>query len=77
MGGDSIMNQNSTPFNVAAYDKQIKRTLPFYDEMVRQIIDIVKVLKIQSPRWLDVGCGTRKSSKGSTGQFRYTENGMY
>lgn len=69
MGGDSIMNQNSTPFNVAAYDKQIKRTLPFYDEMVRQIIDIVKVLKIQSPRWLDVGCGTGKVARAVLDNF--------
>lgn len=26
------MKQNSTPFDVAEYDKQIKRTLPFYEK---------------------------------------------
>lgn len=54
------MKQNSTPFDVVEYDRQIKRTLPFYEEMFQQIVDIVRILNLQSPRWLDVGCGTGK-----------------
>ena len=50
------MKQNSTPFDVAEYDRQIKKTLPFYEEMFQQIVDIVKILNLQSLRWLDVGC---------------------
>lgn len=61
--GDNAMKQNSTPFDVAEYDKQIKRTLPFYEEMIQQIVDIVKVFDLQSFRWLDVGCGTGKMAK--------------
>lgn len=57
------MKQNSTPFDVAEYDKQIKRTLPFYEEMFQQVVDIVRVLDLQSPRWLDVGCGTGKMAR--------------
>jgi len=52
-----------TPFSVTEYDKQIKRTLPFYEEMVQQIVDIVKVLDMPSLRWLDVGCGTGKVAR--------------
>lgn len=37
--GDNAMKRNSTPFNMAEYDKQIKRTLPFYEEMFRQVVD--------------------------------------
>lgn len=35
------MKQNSTPFDMAEYDKQIKRTLPFYGEMFRQVVENV------------------------------------
>lgn len=53
-----LTKQNSTPFDVAEYDKQIKRTLPFYEEIMQQIVDIVRLLDLQSLQWLDVGCGT-------------------
>ncbi len=51
------MRQNSTPFDVVEYDKQIKRTLPFYEEMVQQIIDVARLLDLRSLQWLDVGQG--------------------
>ena len=67
--GDNAMKQNSTPFNVAEYDKQIKRTVPFYEEMVQQIVDIVKMFNLQSLRWLDVGCGTGKMARTALDNF--------
>ncbi len=42
------MKQNSIPFTVEEYDKKIKKTLPFYEEMVQQIVEIVRLLKMQS-----------------------------
>ena len=51
---------NSTPFDVTEYDRQIKITLPFYEEMMQQIVDIVRLLDLQALQWLDVGCGTGK-----------------
>lgn len=54
------MKENFAPFDVAEYDRQIKRTLPFYEEMFQQVVDIVRILNLQSLRWLDVGCGTGK-----------------
>ncbi len=63
------MKQNSTPFDVAEYDKQIKRTLPFYEEMIQQIVDIVRLLDLQSLRWLDVGCGTGKMARTALDNF--------
>lgn len=57
------MKENSTPFDVAEYDRQIKRTLPFYEEMFQQVVDIVRILNLQSLRWLDVGCGTGKMAR--------------
>ncbi|MDE6853009.1 MAG: class I SAM-dependent methyltransferase [Lachnospiraceae bacterium] len=63
------MKQNSTPFDVTEYDRQIKRTLPFYEEMFQQVIDIVRTLNLQSLRWLDVGCGTGKMAGTALDNF--------
>lgn len=63
------MKQNSTPFDVAEYDRKIKRTLPFYEEMIQQIVDIIKVFNLQSFRWLDVGCGTGKMARAVLDNF--------
>ena len=67
--GDNAMKQNSTPFDVAEYDKQIKRTLPFYEEMIQQLVNFVRVLDLQSLKWLDVGCGTGKMAKTALDNF--------
>ena len=63
------MKQNSTPFDVAEYDNQIKKTVPFYEEMVQQIVDIVKLLNLQLLRWMDVGCGTGKMARTALDNF--------
>ncbi len=63
------MKQNSTPFAVIEYDKQIKRTLPFYEEMIQQIVDIVRLLGLQPIKWLDVGCGTGKMARTALDNF--------
>ena len=63
------MKENSTPFDVAEYDRQIKRTLPFYEEMFQQAVDIVRILNLQSLRWLDVGCGTGKMARTALDNF--------
>lgn len=63
------MKQNSTPFDAVEYDRQIKRTLPFYEEMFQQVVDIVRILNLQSIRWLDVGCGTGKMARTALDNF--------
>ena len=65
----TLMKQNSTPFSVAEYDRQIRKTLPFYEEMYRQVVDVAKVLGLQSPWWLDIGCGTGKMAQTALGEF--------
>lgn len=63
------MKENSTPFDVAEYDRQIKRTLPFYEEIFQQVVDIVRILNLQLLRWLDVGCGTGKMARTALDNF--------
>ncbi|HBI61663.1 MAG TPA: hypothetical protein DDY31_10715 [Lachnospiraceae bacterium] len=63
------MKENSTPFDVTEYDKQVKRTLPFYEEMFQQVVDIVRILNLQSLRWLDVGCGTGRMARTALDNF--------
>ena len=54
------MNDNKSAFSASAYDRKIKQTLPYYDVFYEQVIDLVKILKHNAVRWLDIGCGTGK-----------------
>ena len=54
------MENNIVAFNLTEYDDKIKRTLPYYEEFYRQVIDLIKSYNSQSLSWLDIGCGTGK-----------------
>lgn len=54
------MNDNQSAFSSITYDRNIKQTLPYYDEFYEQVIELVKLLKYNAVRWLDIGCGTGK-----------------
>ncbi|MGN1111848.1 MAG: class I SAM-dependent methyltransferase [Acutalibacteraceae bacterium] len=56
-------SDNSSAFNSAEYDSEIRRTLPYYDEFYKTVIDIVRTYKSGSLKWLDVGCGTGKMAQ--------------
>lgn len=49
---------NKTPHNAADYDQKIRRTIPFYDVIHQETIDLVKSVKADVACWLDTGCGT-------------------
>ncbi len=50
---------NTTPFKVSAYDENVRRVIPFYDELSQQVISVINAYfgekKIDL---LDTGCGT-------------------
>jgi len=54
------MSDNKSAFSSSAYDRKIKQSLPYYDEFYKQVVDLVKILKHNAVRWLDIGCGTGK-----------------
>lgn len=59
----ALSGQGSTPFCAMDYDAQIRKTLPFYEEMYQQILSIVKASEKTSIHWLDLGCGTGKMAR--------------
>lgn len=54
------MNDNKSAFSSTEYDRKIKQTLPYYDELYEQVIELVKLFNYNTVRWLDIGCGTGK-----------------
>lgn len=57
------MNDNISAFNSKKYDEEIKRTLPYYDEFYKQIIDVISNYNTNRLTWLDIGCGTGKMAE--------------
>jgi tRNA (cmo5U34)-methyltransferase len=65
-------NDNTTPYNAADYDKSVLKTIPFYEHLHDQAIDLVKTV-IPSPRlWLDTGCGTGHLAERALVEFSQT-----
>lgn len=58
--GGVELSDNLSAFNAAEYDEQIKRTLPYYEELYTQVVNVVNVCFHRPVRWLDIGCGTGK-----------------
>ena len=59
------MNDNVSAFCAAKYDEEIRKTLPYYKDFYKQVVDIVKI-QFNSPlAWLDIGCGTGKMAEAA------------
>jgi tRNA (cmo5U34)-methyltransferase len=52
------MPDNLTSHDAGQYDTGIRKTIPFYDEIYNQTIDLVKTFNPEVLNWLDTGCGT-------------------
>jgi tRNA (cmo5U34)-methyltransferase len=51
-------SDNKTPYKASEYDKNVKKTIPFYERFHDETIDLVKTVKPEAKCWLDTGCGT-------------------
>jgi tRNA (cmo5U34)-methyltransferase len=49
---------NTTAHNADQYDRQIRMTIPHYDDIHEEILNFVKVQYPNPKTWLDTGCGT-------------------
>lgn len=52
------MRDNASAYNSNIYDGHIGAVLPYYREYHSQVIDLVRMMGLQNPDWLDTGCGT-------------------
>lgn len=59
---------NASAFSASDYDNEIRRTVPFYDELYRQIAETAKAFGNKPLSWLDIGCGTGKTAEAVLGK---------
>ncbi len=52
------MTDNRSAYNSGVYDEHIVSVLPYYREFHKEVIDLVRTMGVNSPEWLDTGCGT-------------------
>lgn len=50
----------SLAFNANVYDEKIRQTIPYYDTMYTQILDLVQAVVPCPKTWLDIGSGSGK-----------------
>jgi tRNA (cmo5U34)-methyltransferase len=53
-----VQADNSTPYASSVYDQNVRQTIPFYETIHLETIDLVKTVKPDVSCWLDTGCGT-------------------
>jgi len=51
-------SDNTTPHKASNYNNEIRDTIPYYDCLHDETIDVVRTLKPSAKIWLDTGCGT-------------------
>src|SRR4030042_4978070 len=52
------INDNKTPHKSSEYDIKVRKTIPFYECIHQQTIDLIKTANPKVKKWLDTGCGT-------------------
>ncbi|MBN1316687.1 MAG: class I SAM-dependent methyltransferase [Anaerolineales bacterium] len=53
-----MTNDNTTPHKSGSYDRDVRQTIPFYETMQFETVDLVRRVSPDAPCWLDTGCGT-------------------
>lgn len=51
-------SDNTTPHKAEDYDVGIRKTIPHYETIHREAIDLIRTVKPDTKVWLDTGCGT-------------------
>jgi tRNA (cmo5U34)-methyltransferase len=49
---------NSTAHNAGEYDRSIKTTIPYYENLHEEALNVINAAGIEPALWLDTGCGT-------------------
>jgi tRNA (cmo5U34)-methyltransferase len=64
---------NATSHMAAAYNQGVRQTIPFYEEIQRQAVDLVRTVTPEPACWLDTGCGTGYLVELALPQFPQTQ----
>ena len=51
-------SDNTTPHKASAYDEDVRKTIPFYETLQREALNLVQTVCPEPALWLDTGCGT-------------------
>ena len=51
-------SDNTTPYTADEYDKSVRQTIPYYEIIQSETVDLVRTIKPEVNCWLDTGCGT-------------------
>lgn len=66
------MEKNTTPFNAADYDKNVRKVIPFYDTIYAQMTDLISVYcGDRSISLLDTGCGSGSMGAAVLGNDKF------
>lgn len=52
------MSDNATPYKAKEYDRGIKQTIPYYENLHKETIDLISNYPVKVEKWLDIGGGT-------------------
>ena len=50
--------ENKTPYTPEHFEKNIRRTIPHYSDLQKEVIELIKSIRPDCKMWLDTGCGT-------------------
>jgi tRNA (cmo5U34)-methyltransferase len=53
-----VKKDDTTPYQAVEYDRKVRATIPFYEAIHDETIDLVKTVNPDVAWWLDTGCGT-------------------
>jgi tRNA (cmo5U34)-methyltransferase len=67
------MKDNTTAHSASEYDQNIRKSIPFYDQLHEAAIDIVSSYQEAPTVWIDVGCGTGTFVEKAYAVFRTTK----
>jgi len=67
------MTNNTTPHIAITYDKSVRDTLPYYDLLMKEVIQVSKIIKPNATYWLDTGCGTGNLIDLAIKEFTHTQ----
>ncbi len=63
---------NATAHPAAEYDRKVRHTIPFYELLHSEVIDLLRTVQPQPKCWVDTGCGTGRLARIAITAFPQT-----